>query len=187
MRKSIAALAFALAFAPAARADDYAVDPAHTSLVFKIQHLGISWIYGRFNDVSGTFTLDKADPSKSSFELTIKAENVDTGNEARDKHLKSPDFFNANQYPTITFKSTAVKPVAGGLEVTGDLTLHGQTKPVTIVLKGGDKEAEFPKGTKRVGFSGTATLKRSDFGMDKMVGPIGDEVYVEFSFEGVKK
>jgi polyisoprenoid-binding protein YceI len=187
MRKSIAALALALTFAPAARADDYAVDPAHTSLTFKIQHVGISWVYGRFNNVSGTFTVDKADPSKSSFELTIKTDSVDTGNAARDKHLKSPDFFNAVQYPTVTFKSTAVKPVEGGVEVTGDLTLHGQTKPVTVVLKGGDKEVEFPKGFRRVGFSGAVKLKRSEFGMDKMVGPVGDEIPVEVSFEGVKK
>lgn len=187
MRKSIVALPLLFVFAAVVRSDGYAVDPAHTSLTFKIQHLGISWVYGRFNDVTGAFTLDRDDPSKSSLELSVKTESVDTGNAARDKHLKSPDFFNAAQYPTISFKSTSIKPVAGGLEVTGDLTLHGQTKPVTVVLKGGDREAEFPKGTKRVGFSSAFALKRADFGMDKLAGAIGEDVYVEASFEGVKK
>jgi polyisoprenoid-binding protein YceI len=170
---------------PARAADDYAVDAMHAGVTFKISHVGLSWTYGRFNDLSGSFTIDES-ADKCSFGLTIKTESVDTGNKKRDEHLRAPDFFNAKQYPTITFKSTAVKAIKGGYEVTGDLTLHGKTKSVTFSLMGGRK-AEFPKGVQRTGFSTELVLKRSDFGMDKMKEAIGDEVYVSISFEGTKK
>jgi polyisoprenoid-binding protein YceI len=182
----LVALASFLAVPAPARADEYVLDAMHTSVYFKIEHIGISWTYGRFDDVNGTFTIDKDDPSKSSFTLTIKTESIDTNNKKRDDHLRSPDFFNAKQFPTITFTSTAVKPVAGGLDVTGDFTLHGMTKSITVPLKGG-KEAEFPKGAHRKGFSTELTLKRTDFGMDKLVGAVGDEVVIGISFEGIRK
>src|SRR5947209_1935708 len=87
-----------------ARADEYALDPAHTGVEFKISHLGLSWTCGRFNDVSGTCTLDPTAPAKSAFALTVKADSLDTNNQKRDEHLRSPDFFNAKQFPAITFK-----------------------------------------------------------------------------------
>ncbi|HEY1858760.1 MAG TPA: YceI family protein [Gemmataceae bacterium] len=184
-RTFLAAAAFALiTIAVPARADDYAVDDVHSSVGFKIQHLGISWIQGRFDEVSGTFTLDK-DPAKSSFELTLKTESIDTNNKNRDTHLKSPDFFNAKQYPTISFKSKSVKAVDGGYEVKGDLTMHGETKPISFTLKGG-KEVDF-MGKKRTGFSTELTLKRFDFGMDKFKEALSDDVQVAVSFEGAKK
>jgi polyisoprenoid-binding protein YceI len=186
---SLAALSLAVlngTCAPAWSADTYTLDPAHAQAVFKIQHVGLSWTYGRFNDVSGKFTIDPAAPGKSSFALTIKPESVDTGTPKRDDHLRSPDFFNAKQFPTISFNSTQVKPIEGGCEVQGDFTMHGVTKPMTLVLKGG-KKAEFPPGTPRTGFSTELTLHRSNFGMDKMIENIGDDVKVEISFEGVKK
>src|SRR3984957_20539486 len=145
-----------------ASADHYAVDDAHTSVSFKISHLGISTVAGRFDDVAGEFTFDKADPAKASFGLTIKAESIDTNNKKRDDHLRGPDFFNAKQFPALTFKSKSVKAVEGGYEVTGDLTIHGVAKAVTLLLKGGNS-AEFPKGTQRVGFSTDVVIKRSDF------------------------
>jgi len=164
------------------RGDDYALDNVHSSATFKIGHLGISWIHGRFNDLSGDFSVaDKG----GNLNLTIKADSIDTGVSARDKHLKSPDFFNVKQYPTITFKSTSVKANDGGLAVTGDLTMHGVTKSISLNLKGG-KTADF-KGQVRIGYTTDLTLKRSDFGMDRFVGPISDEVHISFSFEGVKK
>src|SRR5438045_581123 len=134
MRKcfSVTALAALLLFAASAGADNYAVDGMHAGVSFKISHLGLSWTYGRFNEMSGDFTLDPADPSKSSFNLSIQVNSVDTNNKKRDDHLKSPDFFNVKQFPAITFKSTSVKPVKDGYQVTGDLTLHGVTKPVTF-------------------------------------------------------
>jgi polyisoprenoid-binding protein YceI len=184
MMTGVFALAWVAVAAPA-RADEYALDDSHTSVSFKIQHLGLSWVHGRFDDVSGTFGIDK-DASKSSFSLTIKTKSIDTNNKKRDDHLSSGDFFNIAQYPTITFKSTAVKAVDGGYEVKGDLTMHGETKSVSFTLKGG-KEAEFPKGVHRTGFSTDLTLKRSEFGMDKLANAIGDEVQISISFEGVKK
>ena len=166
--------------------DNYRVDPIHSSVYFRTEHIGISWIHGRFNDVSGKFSIDKEDPSKSSFELTIKAETIDTNNKGRDSHLRGPDFFNVKQFPLLTFKSTSVKPIEGGYEVQGDFTMHGQTRSITFALKGG-KEAEFPKTIKRTGFTTELTLKRSDFGMDKFAGMISDETHVSIGMEGTRK
>ena len=122
----------------------------------------------------------------AKFELSIKAESVNTNNKMRDEHLHSPDFFNTKQFPTLTFTSTKVKKVDGGYEVTGDLTMHGVTKPVTFTLKGGDKTVEFPKGKQRLGFTTTLTIKRSDFDMKNMLEAIGDEVHISIGVEGVK-
>lgn len=167
-------------------ADEYDYDLVHSSVSFKARHLGISWIHGRFNEVSGKFSLDRENPSKSTFALTIKADSVDTANKARDEHLRQPDYFDTKQFPTIEFKSTKTKTIEGGYEVTGDFTMHGTTKKITFVLMGG-KEHDF-KGTKRVGFSTELALKRSDFGFDKnAIGPIGDEALIIIDCEGVRK
>ncbi len=180
----LAGLIVASAAKPSAQAADaYALDTAHTAVNFKISHLGLSWTYGRFNDISGSFTIDA---EKSSFEVVIQTESIDTGNGKRDAHLKSPDFFNAKEFPTITFKSSGVKPTEDGFEVTGDLTLHGVTKTITLPLKGGSK-AEFPKGVVRTGYSGELKIKRSDFGMEGLKGAVGDDVYLSISFEGTLK
>ena len=130
-----------------------------------ISHARISNIHGRFNDFSGKITIDSADPAKSSFALSIPVESIDTNNVKRDEHLRAPDYFNVKQFPTMSFQSTKVKAVDGGYEVTGDLTLHGVTKPVSFKLKGGDKVVEFPKGTKRIGLVSTFSIVRSDFGV----------------------
>lgn len=170
----------------ASAADEYAYDLVHSSVGFKARHLDISWIHGRFNEVDGKFSLDRANPAKSTFELTIKADSVDTANKARDEHLRQPDYFDTKQFPTIEFKSTSTKAIEGGYEVTGDFKMHGTTKKITLVLKGG-KELDF-KGTKRVGFSTELSLKRSDYGFDKnAIGPIGDEALIFIDCEGVKK
>ena len=125
-------------------------------------------------------------PPKSSFQLTIKTDSIDTANKARDEHLRQPDYFDTKQFPTISFVSTDVKAIDGGYEVQGDFTMHGVTKSITLVLKGG-KESEF-KGTKRVPFSTELSLKRSDFGFDKnAIGPIGDEALIMIDCEGMRK
>jgi len=170
----------------AQEADEYALDPAHSGLNFKISHLGLSWVHGRFDELSGHFTLDRQNPANASFELATKTESIDTNNRKRDDHLRGPDFFNAKQFPAITFKSTAVRPVQDGYDVTGDLTLHGVTHPVTFLLSGG-KSAEFPPGVHRTGFSAELAVKRSEFGITKFAGAVGDKVYIEISFEGTKK
>ncbi len=167
-------------------ADVYDYDPVHSSVSFKARHLDISWIHGRFNDVSGKFSLDREDPSKSTFQLTIKTDSVDTANQARDEHLRQPDYFDTKQYPTIEFKSTSVKPITGGYEVTGDFTMHGTTNKITLVMMGGE-EHDF-KGVKRVAFSIEHALKRSDYGFDKKaIGPIGDKALIMIDCEGVRK
>ena len=170
----------------AAVADDYVIDAAHSGVTFKISHLGISHVFGRFDDFSGGFTLNSGDSAKSSFTLNIKSQSVDTNNTARDTHLRSPDFFNVKQFPAISFSSTAVKPIEGGYEVTGDLKLHGETKPVTFSLKGG-QTAEFPRGTQRTGYSTELVLKRSEFGVGRPMAALGDDVFISISFEATKK
>lgn len=170
----------------ATAADEYAYDAVHSSISFKARHLDISWIHGRFNEAEGKFILDRQTPANSKFELTIKADSVDTANKARDEHLRQPDYFDTKQFPTITFKSTSVKATDAGYDVTGDFTMHGKTKSITLKLEGG-KEHEF-KGTKRVAFSTELSLKRSDFGFDPAaIGPIGDEALIMIDCEGVRK
>jgi polyisoprenoid-binding protein YceI len=166
-------------------ADNYKVDSVHSTVVFKVSHLGVSNFYGRFTEPTGTLSVDSADPSKSSFNVEIQAEKVETAAAKRDAHLKSPDFFDAKQFPTITFKSTAVKGSGDKLEVTGDLTLHGVTKSITVPLvKTGEKDTG--KMGYRTGWEATFDLKRSDFGMTNMVGPVGDDVHLIVSLEAVK-
>jgi polyisoprenoid-binding protein YceI len=166
-------------------ADTYKVDPVHSSVVFRVTHAGIGAVYGRFNDYGGSFALDDADASKSTFAFEIQVNGVDTRVEKRDAHLKSPDFFNAKQYPTITFKSTAVKKSdkPNTLEVAGDLTMHGTTKsvtvPVEIIGKGNFM------GAPRVGIESVFTVKMSDFGFKGNPG-VGDEVKLFVALEGAK-
>ena len=167
-------------------ADTYTVDPVHSSISFMISHAGISNIHGRFNDFSGTITIDTADPTKSSFAISIPVESIDTNNVKRDEHLRAPDYFNAKQFPTMSFQSTKVKAVDGGYEVTGDLTLHGVTKPVSLKLKGGDKVVEFPKGTKRIGLVSTFSIVRSEFGVTAEIGALGDEIPISIGIEAAK-
>lgn len=170
----------------ASAADVYEYDQVHSSVSFKSRHLDISWIHGRFNEVAGKFSLDRDDPSKSTFELTIKTDSIDTANEARDKHLRQPDYFDTKQFPTIEFKSTSTKAIDGGYEVTGDFTMHGTTNKITLVLMGG-KEHSF-KDVKRVAFSTELSVKRSDYGFDKRaIGAIGDKALIMIDCEGVRK
>jgi polyisoprenoid-binding protein YceI len=172
---------------PVPAADDYALDPMHSSVSFKIPHLGLTLVHGRFNKFTGGFTIDPDDPAKCAFEMNIKADSIDTNNQKRDEHLRSGDFFNVQQFPAITFKSTSVKATDGGYEVKGDLTMHGVTKPVTFALKGG-KTAEFPKGVKRTGFTADLTLKCTDFevGKPELAAALGD-VEISIGLEGTKK
>ena len=182
----LAGMTLGLAENSAVAADDYAFDMVHSSVSFKARHLDISWIHGRFNEVDGKFSLDRENPAKSTFELTIKADSIDTNNKARDEHLRQPDYFDTKQFPTIEFKSTAVKAIEGGYEVTGDFTMHGTTKSITFTLMGGREITS--RDVKRVGFSTELKLKRSDFGFDKnAIGPIGDEAIIIIDCEGMRK
>jgi polyisoprenoid-binding protein YceI len=179
--------AAAFAQPAAAPAGTYKVDPAHSGAFFEVGHLGgISRFIGRFNEISGEMVVDT--PEKSKVKVDIKVESVDTNHEGLNKHLKSPDFFNAVQVPTMSFTSTALKlSPSGEGTVAGNLTLHGVTKPVTFKLKhiGSGKGM---KGEQRVGYMATTTIKRTDFGMTYGVpGAATDEVDLRINLEGIKQ
>ncbi len=167
----------------------FEVDPVHSTVLAKVVHFGASSVYVRFNGPTGTVTFNEADPSKSTVGIEIKTDSIDSANEKRDQHLKSPDFFNAKEFPTITFKSTAVKKNADGTyAVTGDLTAHGVTKPVTATMKtvGTGKGS---KGETRSGADATFTVKRGDFGIGATfpATAVSEEVNVQVSLEAIKK
>jgi len=169
-------------------ADKYLVDPAHASVVFKIHHMGFSNVYGMFGDVSGDFNLDETNPDKSTMNIVIKTDSVDTKNEKRNEHLKKADFFDAKLYPTITFKSTSFKKLADKkYEVKGNLTLHGKTNPVTMELTRFNT-GEDPMKKIHTGGETKLSIKRSQYGMNFMVGPdkVSDDVEIWISLEGVK-
>jgi polyisoprenoid-binding protein YceI len=167
-------------------ADTFKLDPVHSFVLFSVQHLGIANTYGRFNDIAGTVVFDKDNPSKSSVELSVPVESLDTHNSIRDKSLKSPDFFDAKQFPTMTFKSTKVEGSGDTLKVSGDLTIHGVTKPMTVDFKkGGEGKGVF--GEMRGGGETHFTIRRSDFGMNFQQGAVGDEVNITLSLEGIEK
>lgn len=181
----VAILAGGLGVTAARAADTYELDPVHSFITFKISHLKISTVTGRFNGPTGTVVLD-SDAAKSSIHVEVLAKNVDTGVEKRDTHLRSADFFDVEKHPKISFTSTALKATATGYELIGKLSLHGVTKNVTVDLKK-NGEGKDPWGGYRVGYETSFTIKRSEFGMNFMPGAVGDDVALSFAFEAVKK
>jgi polyisoprenoid-binding protein YceI len=183
-----AVVAAAIATPAPAVADAFEVDNVHSSVLFKVKHNNVSNFYGRFNEVSGTFNINKEDASKSSMDITVKAESVDSNNEGRDKHLNGPDFFSSKEFPSITFKGTKFEKAGDNqFTVTGDLTLRGVTKPVTAKV---EHTGEGPgrRGGTVAGFEATVTIKRSDFGVSYMVGPgLQDDVTLIVALQGAKK
>jgi polyisoprenoid-binding protein YceI len=170
-----------------AKADNYKIDPVHSIILFKVGYLGIGNIYGRFDSLSGDFVFDSADPTKNSVNVTINTDSVDTNAADRDKHLKSPDFLNAKQFPTATFKSSGVKKVDDKTyDVTGDFTLRGITKPVVLAVKV-IGTGPGPKGEPRMGTESTVTLKRTDFDVKYGVPAITDDVQLTIAVQGVKQ
>jgi polyisoprenoid-binding protein YceI len=168
-------------------ADTFKIDPFHSSILFKVGHFGISNVYGRFDTFSGTFTLDQSDPSKDVVNVEIKTDSADSNAPKRDTDIKGPDFLNAAQFPTATFKSTSVKKTDDKTyEVTGDFTLRGVTKPVTLNVKAIGSGPD-QKGAFRSGWEATATLKRSDFEVKGLLPGVSDEVSLIISVEGVKQ
>ncbi len=142
------------------------IDPAHSSAEFKIKHMMISNVKGSFNGLSGILTENTTDASLSSVDAAIDIATISTGDAQRDGHLKSADFFEAEKYPQMTFKSTKVeKKGEGDYSVTGDLTLHGVTKPVTFAVEGPSAPGKDPWGNTRIGLSATAKINRKDFGL----------------------
>lgn len=169
----------------------YNFDPAHTVVGFGVRHLGIALVEGRFKDIQGTVEYNADDVSKSSVRFTAKIDSVDTGVAARDTHLKSADFFEAEKYPEMTFQSTKVARVNGRLTLTGDLTIKGVTRQVSFPfsMTGGIKD---PWGGTRFGIAAGMTLNRRDFGIDfgtKLPSgalDVANEVSVELHIEAVR-
>lgn len=167
-------------------ADTYEIDTAHSMILFRAKHNGISYNYGRFNEFTGKITMDETDISKSMVEFEVKTASVDTANDKRDQHLRSPDFFSAKQFPVITFKSTKVSMKEGAedvLEVTGDLELLGVKKSITVDVEITGK-GQGRQGESLIGFESIFTINRSEFGMTYGVGgPVSDDIRLIVTIE----
>ncbi len=184
---ALAAISFAAVSQAQAQTTSYKVDPDHTAIVFKIDHMGFSNVYGMIGGADGKIVVDEKNPEKSTFEVSAKLDTINTMAKKRDDHLKSPDFFNVKQFPTMTLKSKTVKKAGAKYDVTADLTLHGVTKPVSFTFTQ-MKTGKDPWNNVRTGGITTLTIKRTDFGMNYMAKPgeVGDEVEVQISVEGTK-
>lgn len=180
------AVATTALFSANALAEDYQIDLAHSAVTFETGHLGVSRLPGQFNEFSGSYTWSNSNPDDNSVEIEIQTESIDTNHADRDKHLRSPDFFNARQYPTITFSSTGYEGDADGGVLTGELTMHGVTQTVELdVEKTG--EGEDPWGGYRQGFVASTDLMRSDFGIDYFIPNVPDETELTIYIEGVRQ
>lgn len=170
----------------------YAVDASHSHVGFKVRHLVVAKVRGRFADFDGTITIAD-DPQHGSVTVTVPLASIDTRDEQRDAHLRSPDFFDVEQFPTMTFRSTAVREVeAGRYEVDGELTVRGVTEPLTLQVSF-DGTARDPWGGERLAFSATARLNREDFGLtwnqtlDTGGVLVGKDIDIEIEVEAVKQ
>ncbi|WP_406103755.1 YceI family protein [Streptomyces sp. NBC_01003] len=149
----------------AALTGDYAIDPAHTTIGFVARHAMVTNVKGSFTQSSGTLHLDGADPAKSTASLDVTMNSIDTGSADRDTHLKSSDFFKTDEFPTMTFRSTSAESLGGDdYRITGDLTILGTTKPITIDLEFNGSATD-PFGNERVGFEGKGEILRSEWGL----------------------
>jgi polyisoprenoid-binding protein YceI len=182
----ILALAAPLALA---QASTWTSDPAHSEVDFSVSHMTVSNIHGRFGHVTATIVYNEADVTKSTVTATIDVTGVDTGEEARNNHLKTADFFDVATYPTATFTSTSVAKTADGLTINGNLTLHGVTKPVVLTAQGPRGPVPGMQDHKpHAGFSATTTIKRTDFGVGKFpAAMVGDEIKLDIELEVVKQ
>jgi len=184
--------ALVLAATPVVAGETFDVDKAHTDALFTIRHL-MSKVTGKFTDLEGTISIDRAKPESSSVEFKIKTASIDTANKQRDDHLRSPDFFDVANHPEITFKSSRVKATGkDAYDVTGTLTIRGVSKEVTlpVTVLG---EAKDPWGNDRIGFETTITLNRKDYNilwnqtLDAGGYILGDDVKVTINIEAIKK
>jgi polyisoprenoid-binding protein YceI len=142
------------------------IDGSHSTAEFSVRHLMITNVKGRFGTLSGTVDYDPEKPEASQIDVTIDASSVDTRDEKRDAHLRSPDFFDTEKFPSLTFKSTSVKKTDDGFAATGDLTIHGVTKPVTLEVDTPSAQSKDPWGNTRIGTSAHTKINRTDFGLN---------------------
>ncbi|HYY05028.1 MAG TPA: YceI family protein [Candidatus Limnocylindria bacterium] len=191
MRRLLIVVALALpAFAQAAT---WTLDPAHTSVQFSVRHLMVSTVRGAFGKVTGSVEADEKDLTRSKIQATIDTASIDTRVEKRDAHLKSPDFLDVARYPTITFVSKRIEQAdPGHFKVTGDLTLHGVTREVSLDVEGPTPEIKDPRGNTRAGAQATTKINRKDFGvvwnqvLETGGVAVGDEVTITIDVEATK-
>ncbi len=189
LRRLGLALSACIALSAPAPATEYVIDTkgGHASINFRIQHLGFSWLTGRFDTFSGTFRYDDKEPSSSRISVAIDTTSINSNHAERDKHLRGPDFLDVANFPQATFVSKSVTPDGNGKAViAGDFTLRGITRPVTITAAyiGGGAD---PWGGFRQGFTGKTELSLSEFGIVRELGPASKTVELEFHVEGVRK
>ncbi|MFF7446976.1 MULTISPECIES: YceI family protein [unclassified Streptomyces] len=171
---------------------DYTIDTAHSTIGFTVRHAMVTNVKGKFLDFSGSLHLDGGDPSASTASIDVKMDSIDTGSAERDGHLKSADFFKIEEYPTMTFRSTSAEALGGeDYRITGDLTILGTTRPLTIDLEF-NGAAKDPFGNERVGFEGKAEIKRSDWGLTWNAALetggvlISDKIKLSFDISAIK-
>lgn len=171
----------------ASAAETYIPDVVHSNVIFKVKHSGISYVFGRFNDFDAKIDWDRENPEKSRVAFTIKTASVDTNNEQRDQHLRSPDFFNAKQHPEISFQSKEIRKIGDNVyNVSGEATMLGKTEPISFewTQTGAGENA---RGEYRKGGIATFIVKRSDFGMDFMLGALSDEIEMTISLQNIRQ
>lgn len=171
----------------------YQIDPSHSTASFSIKHMMIARVHGGFEKMSGKLIYDPDDVTASSVEVSIEAASVNTREAQRDTHLRSPDFFDVEKYPAITFKSTRVEGSLGDLRVIGNLTIHGVTQQVILDVDGPSEEMKDPWGNIKIGASGTTKIKRKDFGLTWNAALeaggflVGDDVVINLDVQFVKQ
>lgn len=186
----LAGIAAVLAIPAAAATSNWQIDPAHSSAQFAVKHLSISTVRGAFTSVKGTVAFDDTDVTRSSVDVTIDVNSVDTRVPDRDKDLRSDHFFDVEHFPTITFKSKKVEQVSPGkLKVTGDLSIHGTTKEVVLDVDGPTSPIKGPGGNPRMGISASTKISRQDFGVgaNYPAAMIGDEISIVIDSEIFQK
>jgi polyisoprenoid-binding protein YceI len=179
--------------APKTSITTWNIDPAHSVAEFKVKHMMISNVKGRFSKLSGALTFDESNPANSRVEVSAEAASIHTGDEQRDAHLKSPDFFDVEKFPTLTFKSLSVRVINDGeLSVEGDLTIHGVTRKVNFAVEGPTPPSKDPWGNTRIAVSATTKINRKDFGLSWNAALetggilVGEEVTITLDVQFVK-
>jgi polyisoprenoid-binding protein YceI len=182
------------AAAQSAKPTEWKIDPAHSAAHFSVRHLMISNVRGEFTKMSGSALINAIDPTKSSVDITIEAASVNTREPQRDEHLRSADFFDVAKYPTLTFRSKRIEPLgAEEFKLTGDLTIHGVTKEVTLAIEGPTPSIKDPWGNVRAGITGSAKVNRKDFGLvwnaltEAGGVVVGDEVKITIEAELIQQ
>jgi polyisoprenoid-binding protein YceI len=194
MKRILASVFLMVALVAAANAEPWLVDKTHSLVGFTVKHMMVSNVHGEFGSYEATVDFDPANPTALSLEATMDVNSVSTRDTSRDKHLRSADFFDVANHPTLTFKSKKVTKVADGhFQVSGDLTIRGVTKPITLDVQGLDRVWDDPWGSRRTGSTASAVINRKDFGLmwNKALEAggvlVGDEVTINLEIELMQK